>query len=123
MACFDDLEEIQRRPAALEGLVKALQNQAVVLQEIRWQRSEMKSQLAHDLGLPAGASMAETSNLLPAHCQPHLKALMEENDKLHLRIEKRAAQSEELLASLHLKQTSFSTTPVFDRTCLVERLV
>ena len=104
-------EQIMRR-AAGEVLTSAdaVQEQGRTMQECRQGRVAMQVQLARALNLPEEASFADIVPSLPADYQPLVRALVDENNALLLRVQQRARQNHLLLRrSLELMQKFLTT--------------
>ena len=95
LARLDDLENTKIRGPFQEGLTTAVHNQAIVIQATRRHRVEIEGQLANHLGLPADVSLAEIVDSVPWSYQPLVQALMDENNELPLRIQRRACQGDQ----------------------------
>jgi aspartyl/asparaginyl-tRNA synthetase len=87
-----------RQPADLLQSVAAINAQAEVLQAIRLEREQRRRHLADTLGLDETASFRELISHLEANCRPLVQALVQENNELLARIQKRARQNHVLLS-------------------------
>jgi flagellar biosynthesis/type III secretory pathway chaperone len=84
------------------GLIQA---QAAVIMGARVRREECRRQTAKELGGPEGTLFADLIPLLPAEYRPLVKALVDENNELLVRVQQRARQNHLLLSrSLELMQ-------------------
>lgn len=75
------------------------------IQKARADRDECRAQVARSLNLPGETPFAQLIPALPADCQPLLKALVEENNELLVRVRQRTRQNHLRLArSIELMQ-------------------
>jgi flagellar biosynthesis/type III secretory pathway chaperone len=94
-----------RAAEELSDVVGAIQTQSRVLNDARAFRDECRVAVAKRLQLPADAPFGILIPLLPADYQPLLQALVQENNELLVRVQKRARQNHLLLSrSVELMQ-------------------
>ncbi len=96
--------------------VTEIEAQAATLQDTRRSREEVQRQVARRLSRPEQATLNQLAETMPAHYQPLLHALIEENNHLLVRVQQRARQNHLLLRrSLdlmqHLLQTILPSSP------------
>jgi flagellar biosynthesis/type III secretory pathway chaperone len=89
------------------SLIKA---QGSAILQARARREECRRQAAADLGQPRETSFARLIPVLPADYQPLLRALVDENNELLLRVRRRARQNHLMLRrSVELMQELLNT--------------
>ena len=85
--------------------VGLIQSQGVTVRDARLHRERCSRVVAGQLGLTENASFARLLPKLPADYRPLVKALVEENNELLVRVQQRARQNHVLLSrSLELMQ-------------------
>jgi flagellar biosynthesis/type III secretory pathway chaperone len=85
--------------------VGQIQGQATVILGARVRREECRRQAARKLGRPEETLFTDLIPLLPAEYRPLVKALVDENNELLVRVQQRARQNHLLLSrSLELMQ-------------------
>jgi hypothetical protein len=107
LALLDHQQEMVISRAADEVIHTAasIQAQGTVMQCARLQREQCFQALASALPQPGTASFSQVIPLVPEEYQPLLKALVQENNELLIRIQNRARQNHLLLSrSLELMQ-------------------
>jgi FlgN protein len=112
-------EQIMRRAADdVLSSADAVQDQGKVVQQSRRSREVVQSRLARHLLLPEAATLAELISRIPDDYQPLVRALMDENNALLVRVQQRARQNHLLLRrSLDLMQKFLVTLfPLGQRT-------
>jgi flagellar biosynthesis/type III secretory pathway chaperone len=78
--------------------VSLIQAQGQVIQQARSHREECRRVAARHVSLPANSSFASLIALLPPEYQPLVRALVEENNELLVRVQQRARQNHLLLS-------------------------
>lgn len=87
-----------------------IQRQGSTIAEVRALREKCASAIALEFGQPSDASFAVLIPLLPAVYRPLVKALMDENNELLIRVQQRARQNHLLLSrSVELMQGLLDT--------------
>jgi outer membrane protein TolC len=90
--------------------IATINAQGASIHTARQQRKECQRQLADRLNQSNDPSFAQLIPLLPAHYQPLLSALVQENNELLVRVRERALQNQALLRrSLDFMQRFIST--------------
>jgi hypothetical protein len=90
--------------------ISIIQAQGVAIQSARARREECRSQTARKTGQAGEAPFAVLIPLLPADYRPLVKALVDENNELLVRVHQRARQNHLLLTrSLELMQGLLDT--------------
>ncbi len=85
--------------------VSLIQTQGLAVQDARARREQCRRAVARELGRPEETSFAALIPALPADYRPLLKALVDENNELLVRVQQRARQNHLLLSrSLELMQ-------------------
>jgi hypothetical protein len=111
---------IQRHNDELLDATAAVNQQGVSIQTVRHQREEAQRELAEMLRMGRNAPLTHLTPLVPADYRPLLNALMQENNHLLQRIQRRAQQNHVLLRrSLELLDQFINSfcpakTPVYD---------
>ncbi len=102
LARFDDAEACLPLdiPAGALRQEAALQDQEQAVKLALAQREHAQGRLARYLGLPDERNLAEIIPLLPSEHQPLVRALMEENRELSLRVRQRASRDRQWPAGL-----------------------
>ncbi len=96
---------LRRAPDDVLASVTAVQEQGAAIQTARRTREQCQRQLATGLGHPEPATLAQLTQTAPADYRPLLRALIEENNQLLVRVQQRARQNQLLLRrSLDLMQ-------------------
>jgi hypothetical protein len=100
LALLDRQKELVVAHAASEvfQLVRVIQAQGTAIQEARSRRETCRRSLARSLAGPDSSNFATLIPLLAADYRPLVKALVEENNALLLRIQQRARQNHLLLS-------------------------
>lgn len=94
-----------RAGAEVFQTVGLIQAQATAILGARTRREECRRQAAKNLGRPGDTLFVDLIPLLPAEYRPLVKALVEENNELLVRVQQRARQNHLLLSrSLELMQ-------------------
>ena len=89
------------------GLIKS---QGLAIQNARARREECRAHVARDLQQAEDSIFAHLIPLLPADYQPLVKALVEENNELLIRVRQRARQNHMLLSrTMELMQGLINT--------------
>lgn len=112
LALLDHQQElvICRDPDELLRTVAAINAQSGVIQSSRERRERALRELTRAFALPAGTTFAEMFPKLPPEYQPLLKALVDENNELLVRVRQRARQNHLLLSrSMDLLQRLIAT--------------
>jgi flagellar biosynthesis/type III secretory pathway chaperone len=108
-----DLEQTRVLERATEDLlqtVAAVYSQGAVVQAARQQREARRRAVARSLGLGEEAGFTDLIPHLPEDYQPLVKALVQENNELLARVQRRARQNHLLLSrSLELMQRFIGT--------------
>lgn len=107
LALLDHQQEMVITRAADEviQIAAAIQAQGAAMQRARQEREQCCRKLAAVLRQPEEANFARIIPLVPEEYQPLLKALVQENNELLVRIQNRARQNHLLLSrSLELMQ-------------------
>jgi flagellar biosynthesis/type III secretory pathway chaperone len=105
------LESQQQKVAArcADGVYQSIapiKLQAQAIQKARAHREERCAELAQSLQQAKDATFAELMPLLPADCRPLLRALVEENNELLVRVRQRVRQNHlRLSRSIELMQS------------------
>jgi len=105
------LECQQQQVAALsaDGVYQSIapiKLQALAIQKARAHREKRCAELAQSLQQAKGATFAQLMPLLPADCRPLLRALVEENNELLVRVRQRVRQNHlRLSRSIELMQS------------------
>lgn len=86
-----------RRAEDVFRSVNVIETQAAILQNIRAHREQCRLCVAKDAASAETASFAELIPLLPADYRPLVKALVDENNHLLVRVRQRAHQNHLLL--------------------------
>src|SRR5687767_14616977 len=90
--------------------ISAINAQGSTIHSARDHRKCCQRQLSEQLNQPHDSSFTHLVPLLPAHYQPLLSALVEENNELLIRVRERAQQNQALLRrSLDFMQRFIST--------------
>lgn len=97
------LERQQQQIAArsaddVYGSIAPIKLQGQAIQKARADREERRAELAVSVQLDREASFAALVPALPAECRPLLKALVDENNELLIRVRQRARQNHLRLA-------------------------
>lgn len=96
---------IERLAADVFQSVGLIQRQSVTIRETRLRREEVAGEVARDLCQPEDAGFDSLIPRLPADYRPLVKALVDENNELLIRVRQRARQNHLLLSrSLELMQ-------------------
>jgi hypothetical protein len=96
---------VQRSAADIMSSVDLVNAQVEVIRDARHRRGECQGELARHLQLPPGATLLDLIQKLPPKYQPLVRALVEENNRLLLRVRQRTQQNHILLShSLELLQ-------------------
>jgi len=112
LALLDRQQEYLMTRAANEvsQSISQVQAQGVAIQEARKRREDCRRAVAEAVGEPESTSFKELFGLLPADYQPLLKALVDENNELLLRVRRRARQNYVMLKrSVELMQQLLSS--------------
>ena len=107
LARLDQQQQSIMRRAADDVLasVAAVQDQGAAIQSARQVREQTQRKLARHLGQPEKATLVKLAEKLPPDYQPLVRALVEENNHLLVRVQQRARQNHLLLRrSLELMQ-------------------
>jgi hypothetical protein len=99
LALLDQQQEQVKARSAQEVFrsVGLIQGQAEVIQHVRALREEWRQCVAKDAARPETLSFSELIPLLPADYRPLVKALVDENNHLLVRVRQRAHQNHLLL--------------------------
>jgi flagellar biosynthesis/type III secretory pathway chaperone len=99
LALLDHQQELLRLRGAeaMPRSLAAIDAQSARIQEAREQRRVCQEHLARSLSQPEGATFARLTPLLPAHYQPLITALVQENNELLQRVRQRAQENQSLL--------------------------
>ena len=120
LARLDDHQEQILRRAADDVLTSAdaVQHQGQIVLQTRHARETVQTQLARQFSLGETASLSELIPLTPEEYRPLVRALMDENNALLVRVQQRARQNHlHLRRSLDLMQTFLVTLfPIGQRT-------
>jgi flagellar biosynthesis/type III secretory pathway chaperone len=123
LALLDQQQEFVVAHAADEVLhtVSAVNQQTALLKQAREYREQSQASLAGKFNLPSDTPFQQLIPFLPEDYRPLVKALVQENNELLVRIQQRARQNHILLSrSLDLMQRFMSTLfpgmrpPVYD---------
>ena len=96
---------LRRAPDEVLVSVTAVQEQGAAIQAARQTREQCHRRLASDLGHAEPTTLAQLAEAVPPDYQPLLRALIEENNQLLVRVQQRARQNHLLLRrSLDLMQ-------------------
>jgi flagellar biosynthesis/type III secretory pathway chaperone len=100
LALLDRQQELVVARAAGEifQVVRLIQAQGEAIQRARGRRDNRRRVLAEALDLPATANFGAMMPFLPADYRPLLKALVDENNALLVRVQQRARQNHLLLS-------------------------
>ena len=112
LARLDHQQESIMRRAADDVLLSAnaIQVQGAVIQQARLAREDRQRELAAHFRQPLKSSLAQLAERLPAEYQPLVRALVDENNQLLLRVQQRARQNHLLLSrSLELMRNLLRT--------------
>jgi uncharacterized membrane-anchored protein YhcB (DUF1043 family) len=112
LARLDLQQESIMRRAADDVLVSvtAIQEQGAVIQQARHLREDRQRELAGHFRQPAKATLAQLTERIPADYQPLVRALVDENNQLLVRVQQRARQNHLLLSrSLELMRNLLRT--------------
>ena len=112
LALLDQQQEqtVARTAADLLQTVAAITAQTAVVQQARERRHQAQRRLAGELNIRGEGGFAEALPLLPEAYRPLLKALVDENNELLIRVQQRARQNHLLLSrSMELMQQFLST--------------
>lgn len=107
LALLDQQQDVVIGRAAEEIFqsIAAIQSQAEVIHQTRQTRDQARMELNRSLKSDPNTPFIELLSRLPAHYQPLLEALVQENNELLARIHQRARQNHILLTrSLELMQ-------------------
>jgi flagellar biosynthesis/type III secretory pathway chaperone len=88
---------VERMAGEVYQTVSLIQTQGLAVQEARANREKFRQALARELGLPDETTFADLIPAMPADYRPLLKALVEENNELLVRVQHRARQNHLLL--------------------------
>ena len=125
LALLDSQQELvtNRSPDDLLRVVGDINAQSGVIQAGRQRRERSQQQLVAKLGLAEDAPFTILVPALPAEYRPLIKALVDENNELLVRVRQRARQNHLLLSrSLDLMQRFIATllppgrTPTYNET-------
>ena len=125
LALLDQQQElvVERASNDLLRAVALINTQGVAIQSARQHRQSCQRELSILLQQPAETGFMDLVPLLPEAYRPLLRALIEENNELLLRVQQRARQNHLLLnRSLDLMQRFINTlvpgslTPTYDGT-------
>lgn len=117
LALLDQQQDfvLHRATENLLDSVSAVEAQGARIQQARAHREGCQSAMAKHVGCPDGAPFAEMIGRVPEDYRPLLKALVEENNELLVRVQQRARQNHLLLTrSVEMMQrllSSFFATP------------
>lgn len=96
---------IERLAGDVFQSVARIQRQSSIVREARTRREECAGEVARQAGQEAGIGFAVLIPVLPADYQPLVRALVDENNDLLVRVQQRARQNHLLLSrSLELMQ-------------------
>ena len=112
LALLDDQQElvVLRKAPDLLPSVAAVDAQAEAIRIARQEREQRRRHLARTLRLEEAIGFKELTPYLPAEYQPLVKALVQENNELLLRLQRRARQNHLLLKqAVELMQRSITT--------------
>jgi hypothetical protein len=112
LARLDYQQDSIMRRAADDVLLSAnsIQEQGAVIQQMRQAREDRRRELAGHFGLAAKTSLSQLAERLPAEYQPLVRALVDENNQLLMRVQQRARQNHLLLSrSLELMRNLMRT--------------
>ncbi len=90
--------------------ISAIDTQSAAIQAARSNRQVAQWDLAENLGQPRGSAFAHLVPLMPDHYRPLVKALIQENNELLLRVRERAQENHLLLRRSLEKMQQFITT-------------
>jgi tRNA A37 N6-isopentenylltransferase MiaA len=96
-----DLEQeqvIHQRSDDMLATVAAINAQGEAIQAARREREQRQRELAQCVGLPGDTAIAMLANFVPEPYRPLVIALMEENNDLLARVQRRARQNHILLS-------------------------
>jgi len=102
LALLDQEQDLvmQRQTVGIPPCVAAINAQADVLQAAREEREQRRRQLARTLRLSEESGIGDLISRLPSEYRPLLKALVQENKELLLRVQDRASQNHLLLSRM-----------------------
>jgi flagellar biosynthesis/type III secretory pathway chaperone len=112
LALLDRQQEslVARAAAEVFQSISLIKAQGAAIQQARSRRDECRRQLAGECRQPLEAGFALLIPLLPADYQPLLRALVDENNQLLMRVRRRAHQNHLLLRrSVELMQELLNT--------------
>jgi hypothetical protein len=112
LARLDHQQESIMRRAADDVLLSAnaIQEQGSIIQQVRRAREDRQRELAGHFRQPAKSSLAQLAERLPPEYQPLVRALVDENNQLLMRVQQRARQNHLLLSrSLELMRNLLRT--------------
>ncbi len=100
LARLDQQQDCIMRRAAdeLMASVTAVQAQTAAIQQARESREAIRRQVAREMGQPEDANLTHLTAAMPADYRPLMKALVEENNALLVRVQQRARQNHLLLS-------------------------
>jgi flagellar biosynthesis/type III secretory pathway chaperone len=100
LALLDHQQELvmHRQTTDLLQSVAAINAQAETLQAVRLEREQRRRRLTRALGLDESVSLTDLTPRLEADYRPLVEALVQENNELLARIQKRARQNHLLLS-------------------------
>jgi flagellar biosynthesis/type III secretory pathway chaperone len=100
LALLDQQQNLvmQRQTADLPENVMSINAQAGVIAVARQEREQRQRHLARQLSLPEESGFTVLQPLLPHDYQPLVRALVEENNSLLVRVQQRARQNHLLLS-------------------------
>jgi flagellar biosynthesis/type III secretory pathway chaperone len=100
LALLDAQQEhvIHRMTEEMLAAVCALQNQGEAIRAARLEREQRQRELAQSLRLPSETGMGSLVRELPNAYQPLVRALVEENNELLVRVRQRARQNHVLMS-------------------------
>ena len=116
LALLDQQQEavVSRAADQVVSSVAAINEQAHNIEMARESREETRKELARGLGQPEKGSFTEILPLLPESYRPLVKALVDENNALLLRVQRRARQNHLLLSrSLELMPQFLNSVVAF----------
>ncbi len=100
LARLDNQQEMVmcRRPDELLQSLSDIQFQCDAIQNARGKREQCQRNIARELGLTDDAGMNDLQSYLPRDYRPLVKALVDENNELLVRVQQRSRQNHLLLA-------------------------
>lgn len=101
---------VERTPDEISQSVRLIQAQGQAIQKARSHRESCRQRVAVAFAQPESVTFADLIPTLPAELRPLIKALVDENNELLVRVQQRARQNHLLLSrSVELMQGLLNT--------------